>query len=429
MDTGDRSLHRRHLLRGLGGIATLTAVAPAVLGSSSAGAMTSTVLASGIPEVVGMHSELIEDVFARVQRRVNDGLFPGATALIARRGLIVGHRAFGNKVAGCTEPVTLDTMFDVLSLTKVLATATAIMVLVQQGRLKLSDPVASYLPRFATNGKASITLLDMLRYSAGLPVDNQRLDELDDKKVWHAMAETPLEYTPGSSVLYSDLTYRLLGRVVEIVSGTDLSTFARAHIWGPLGMHDTMFKPPPELAPRIAATGTSSRRGCLVRGEVQDEQDHALGGVTGCDGVFSTAMDIAIFCQMIMSGGSYGGARVLTPQSVYKLTRNQTPQLTAAATDTSPLNNLLLTPKGLGWEIWTPRFSHGGTRLSPGSFGKAGGTGSFVWIDQARELFGVFLTNHGLPEPFDEPGWNRLVDSTGAVEFFDGMIGAVADER
>ncbi|WP_437956725.1 serine hydrolase domain-containing protein [Sorangium sp. So ce119] len=415
-------------MRGLGGIATLTAIAPAVLGSSSARATTTTVLASGLPEVVGMSSERIEDVFARVQRRVNDGLFPGATALIARRGVIVGHRAFGNKVAGSTEPVTLDTMFDVLSLTKVLATATAVLVLNQQGKLLLSDKVAAYLPFFGANGKSGVTVLDMLRYSAGLPVDNQLLDEPNAKTVWRAMAETPLEYTPGSSVLYSDLTYRLLGRLVEIVSGADLSTFARAHIWGPLGMHDTMFNPPAALAPRVAATGYSSRRGRLVRGEVQDEQDFALGGMTGCDGVFSTAMDVAIFCQMILGLGSYGAVRVLTPHSVDRMTRNQTPQVTAAATDTSPLNNLLLAPKGLGWELWTPRFSNGGTRLSPGSFGKAGGAGTFMWIDPARELFGVLLTNHGLPEPFDEIGWNRMIDGIGVVEFFDGVIGAVAEE-
>ncbi|WP_434043472.1 MULTISPECIES: serine hydrolase domain-containing protein [Sorangium] len=428
MDTVDRPFHRRHLLRGLGGIATLTAIAPAVLGSSSARATTSTVLASGFPEVVGMSAERVEDVFARVQRRVSDGLFPGATALIARRGVIVGHRAFGNKVIGSTEPVTLDTMFDVLSLTKVLATAPAVLVLNQQGKLLLSDKAAAYLPFFAANGKSDVTVLDMLRYSAGLPVDNQLLDEPNVEAVWRAMAETPLEYAPGSSVLYSDLTYRLLGRLVEVVAGTDLSTFARAHIWGPLGMHDTMFNPPAELAPRVAATGHSSRRGRLVRGEVQDEQDFALGGITGCDGVFSTAMDVAIFCQMILGLGSYGAVRVLTPHSVDRMTRNQTPQVTAAATDTSPLNNLLLAPKGLGWELWTPRFSSGGARLSPGSFGKAGGTGTFLWIDPARELFGVLLTNHGLPEPFDEIGWNRMLDSIGVVEFFDGVIGAVAEE-
>ncbi|MGK4001678.1 serine hydrolase domain-containing protein [Sorangium sp. So ce1036] len=375
-----------------------------------------------------MRSERIEDVFARVQRRVNDGLFPGATALIARRGVIVGHRAFGNKVAGATEPVTLDTMFDVLSMTKVLATATAVMLLVQQGRLRLTDTVASYLPDFAANGKARVTVFDMLRYSAGLPVDNQALDEPDADTTWRLMAETPLEYAPGTSVLYSDLTYRLLGRLVEVVAGADLNSFARAHLWGPLGMRDTMFNPPAALAPRIAATGYSARRGRVVRGEVQDEQDFALGGITGCDGVFSTSMDIAIFCQMFLNGGSYGGVRVLSPQAVLTMARDQTPQVTAAATDTSPLSNLLLAPKGLGWEIWTPRFSHGGTRLSPWSFGKAGGAGTFAWIDPARGLFGVLLTNHGLPEPFDEPGWNRMLDSTGVVEFFDGIVGAVADE-
>ncbi|WP_437673763.1 serine hydrolase domain-containing protein [Sorangium sp. So ce131] len=428
MDTEGRSFNRRHLLRGIGGAVTLTAVAPAALRSSSASATTEAVLAAGLPEVVGMYSERVEDVFARVQRRVNDGLFPGATALVARRGVVVGHRAFGNKVAGCTDPVTLDTMFDVLSITKVLATAASVLVLAQQGKLELSDKVASYLPHFAANGKAGVTVLDMLRYTAGLPVDNPPPEDASADKAWRLMAETPLEYTPGTSVLYSDLTYRLLGRLVEAVSGADLHSFAQAHVWGPLGMHDTMYTPPASLAPRVAATGHSSRRGRLVRGEVQDEHDFDLGGVTGCDGVFSTAMDIAIFCQMILNRGSYGGARVLSPGSVSKMVQNQTPQISAAATDTSPLNNLLLAPKGLGWEMWTPRFSHGGMRLSPGSFGKAGGTGTFVWIDPARELFGVLLTNHGLPDPLDEPGWNRMLDSIGVVEFFDGVVGAVADD-
>lgn len=423
-----RAFNRRHFLQGMTQLAAVAAAAPA-LGSDPWRGATCTTLTPGQPEAVCMSSERLEDVFARIQRRVSEGLFPGATALVARNGVVVGHRAFGSKVAGADEPVTLDTIFDLQSMTKVLSTAASALALVQEGVIRLSDPVASYLPEFAANGKGAITVYDMLRYSAGLPMDNQFLDEPDDETVWHLMTETPLEYPTGTSVLYSDLTYRLLGRMIEAAAGDDLDAVARDRIWEPLGMSDTMYCPPPELLERIAATGYSSLRGYVVRGEVQDEQDFALGGVTGCDGVFTTAMDIAIFCQMIMGFGSYGGSRVLTPESVRAMTRNQTPQVTAAATDTSPLNNLLLAPKGLGWEIWTPRFSNGGTRLSPGSFGKAGGTGTFVWIDPARELFGILLTNHGLPEPFDEIGWNRMLDSTGVAEFFDGVIGAVADER
>ncbi|XYH95353.1 serine hydrolase domain-containing protein [Sorangium sp. So ce1128] len=385
-------------------------------------------LAPGRPESVGLCSDRLEDVFARVSRRVNDGLFPGAVALIARQGRIVGHRAFGTRVRGQDEPVTLDTLFDLLSMTKVLATATSALILVQDGVLRLNDRVADFVPGFAAHGKAAITVRDMLRYTAGLPIDSQFLDEPDDDRVWQRMAEAPLEYAPGTQVLYSDLTYRLLGRVIEAASGMDLDEFAKARIWGPLGMRDTTFNPSAALIPRTAATGFSELRGRVVRGEVQDDQDFALGGIAGCDGAFSTARDIAVFCQMILNGGKYGGVRILSRQAAAAMVSNQTPEVRAADTDQSPLSNLLATPKGYGWELATRRFSNGGTRLGRCAYGKSGGAGTFMWIDSRRELFGVLLTNHGLPTPFDEIGWNRMLDSVGSAEFFDGIINAVMDE-
>lgn len=426
MSIGEYPFNRRSLLQRLGGMATLTAVSSLSLRSASARS-SSSVLVPGSPEEVGMRSERIEDVFARIQRRVGDECFPGATALIARQGVIVGHRAFGTRIPGADAPMTLDTMFDVLSITKVIATAASAMVLVQDGRLRLSDKVACYIPQFAANGKSDITVLDMLRHASGLPVDNQLLSEPDVEKIWTWMFETPIAYPPGSAVLYSDVAYRILGRMIEVVAGTDLDTFSRARVWEPLGMVDTMFNPPDALEPRIAATGYSARRGGLVCGAVQDEQDFVLGGITGCDGVFTTAMDLAIFCQMFLNWGVYGGKRILTSHSIDAMARNQTPEVAVAEADVSPLSNLLFGPKGLGWELWTPRFSTGGTRLSPASFGKVGGTGTFMWIDPWRQLFGILLTNHGLPDPLDERGWNLMLDSTGVVEFFDGVIGALYD--
>ncbi|WP_437965637.1 serine hydrolase domain-containing protein [Sorangium sp. So ce260] len=427
-------MNRRRLLQGLGRTAAVAAFAPSVLSARVAEAHAPThapvydELVRGRPESVGLSSERLEDVFARIQRRVNDGLFPGAVALIARQGRIVGHRAFGTRVRGQHEPVTLDTLFDLLSITKVLATATSALILVQDGVLRLNDRVADFVPDFAASGKRAITVRDMLRYAAGLPMDVTFLEDPDGERVWRRMAEAPLEYVPGTQVLYSDLTYRLLGRVIEAASGVDLDTFSKERIWGPLGMSDTTFNPPAALIPRTAATGYSDIRGRLVRGEVQDEQDYALGGVVGCDGVFSTAIDMAVFCQMILNGGRYGGVRVLSRQAVAAMVSNQTPEVTAAATDVSPLSNLLSTPKGYGWELATRRFSNGGMRLSKGSYGKAGGTGTFMWIDRRRELFGILLTNHGLPNPFDEPGWNRMLDAVGTAEFYDGIIQAVIEE-
>lgn len=426
MRTQHTSFHRRQLFQGFGQFAALSAASSAFSCVPVGDGTADTVLTPGRPEDVGMSSERLEDVFARIQRRVNDGLFPGATALIARHGKIVGHRAFGVKVAGEPDPVTLDTIFDLESLTKVLSTAAVAAVLAQQGVLRLEDTVAMYLPDFAANGKADVTIYDMLRYSAGLPLDNQFLNEPDDDTVWRLMAETPLEYPPGTSVLYSDLTYRLLGRTLANAAGVDLNTFARTHVWAPLGMHDTMYTPPAALVPRIAATGFSAIRGGLVRGAVQDEQDFALGGIVGCDGVFSTAMDLAIFCQMFLNGGSYGGVQVLEPELVYAMTENRTPQVTAADTDLSPIANLLLTPKGIGWELWSHRFSPAGMRLSPSAYGKSGGAGTFMWVEPELDLFGIILTNHGLPQPFDELGWNRMLDKIGCTEFFDGMVQAVS---
>jgi serine-type D-Ala-D-Ala carboxypeptidase len=427
MATDGSSLKRREVMKSIGGLAAFSALAPWLSGAA-APASGSSVLTPGSPEHVGMSSHRLEDAFARIERRVVGGLFPGATALVARQGKIVGLRAFGKKVRDSNELVTTDTLFDLESMTKVLATSTAALILVQQGAIQLDDSVADYLPDFAANGKADISIRDMLRFSAGLPIDNQFLDNPDDEAVWQLMAETPLEYEPGAQVLYSDLTYRLLGRLIEAVTGTDLNTFARARIWGPLGMHDTMFNPPAALIPRIAATGFSEIRGYVVRGEVQDEQDFALGGIAGCDGVFSTVKDLAIFCQMVLNGGSYGGAHILNHQLARSMVQNQTPQVTAAGTDLSLIENLLFTPKGFGWELATSRFSTAGMRFSAKSYGKIGGAGTFMWVDPARKIIGVLLTNHGLPVPFDGPGWDKMIDAISPNEFFDGIINAVKDE-
>lgn len=194
-------------------------------------------------------------------------------------------------------------------------------------------------------------------------------------------------------------------------------------------MKDTLYNPPADLKPRIAATGVGSLglRTEMIRGEVQDDQDWLLGGVVGCDGVFSTAADIAILCQMFLNGGTYNGVDILKPETVAEMVKNQSPQLKEADTDLNPVTNLILTPKGYGWELWTNRFSSGGTRLSPGSYGKAGGAGTFMWVDPQRDLFAIILTNHGLPVPFDEPGWNNMLDAINVYAFFDGVINAVTD--
>jgi CubicO group peptidase (beta-lactamase class C family) len=434
MDEHGPRISRSALARMTGATALGLAVAPEVAAARSGGDLhrhlhRSDVLADGRAGDVGMDADALEDAFARVARRATDARFPGAVALVARRGIVVGERAFGVRLAGSSEATTPDTLFDLESMTKVLATATAALLLVQKRKLSLTDPVAKHLPHFATNGKGGVLVRDLLRYSSGLPIDNQKVDTNDIAAIWSFMEETPLEYPTGSMVEYSDLGYRLLGRLIEAVAGKSLDAFAKQEIWGPLGMADTTYNPGPSLVPRCAATGPGSlllRPGPL-RGSVQDDQDWKVGGIVGCDGVFATARNVAIFSQMILNGGCYGDVRLLQGRLVAAMVTNQTPQVTEAATDQDPTTNLLFTPKGYGFELWTHRFSPGGMRLSPGSYGKSGGAGTFMWIDPKRELIAVLLTNHGLPVPFDQPGWNKLIDEVAVAEFCDGVVNAVRE--
>jgi serine-type D-Ala-D-Ala carboxypeptidase len=392
-------------------------------------------LLEGHPAEVGMSQARLEDVAARLQNRVDRALIPGAVIWVARHGKTVLHKAFGEREVG-KDAMTEDTLFDLESNTKVLSTAISYMILIERGAVHLSDPVAKFLPHFATNGKSHVTIRDMLRYSSGLPVDialpgaPNLSDVPSPSKLWQLMEETPLEYPTGSKVEYSDLTYRLLGHVLEAATGQNLQQFAKANVWSKLGMSRTTYNPLNNgfTVQETAATGPGSwnLRTGTIRGVVEDDFDWVMGGIVGCDGLFSTARDIAVFLQMILNGGSYGGVRIVSPSTIRMMTADQTPQVTEA-TDTDPISNLLFTHKGYGWELWTHRFSSGGMRLTSKSFGKAGGAGTFFWVDPQQDVFGVILTNHGLPVPFDAPGWATMLDAIGVYQFFDGVINSLND--
>ena len=386
---------------------------------------------------VGMSQARLDDVAARVQNRIDRGLMPGAVVLVARHGRVVLHQAMGARESG-KDAMTKETLFDLESNTKVLATAISYMLLVERRVVSLSDPIAKFLPNFATNGKEHVTLRDMLRYSSGLPIDinlpgaPNLADVPSPSALWTLMEETPLEYPTGTKVEYSDLTYRLLGHTFEAITGQNLQQFAKANVWSKLGMTRTTYNPLDNgfTVFDTAATGPGSwnLRIGTIRGVVEDDFDWVMGGIVGCDGLFSTARDIAVFLQMILNDGSYGGAKIVSPSTVRTMTADQTAQVNETV-DVDPISNLLFTHKGYGWELWTHRFSSGGMRLTPGSFGKAGGAGTFFWVDRRRDLFGVFLTNHGLPVPFDGPGWAAMLDNIGVYEFYDGVINSLNGER
>ncbi|HET6891971.1 MAG TPA: serine hydrolase domain-containing protein, partial [Pyrinomonadaceae bacterium] len=257
---------------------------------------------------------------------------------MARNGEVVWRRAYGSRaIEPAHEPMTPDTIFDVASLTKVVATATSIMILVERGKVRLSEPVSNYIPELKGEGRERITIEHLLTHRSGYSPD------FDLKERWTGYDEAvkrlirePLRNPPGARFVYSDIGYIALGEVVRRVSGTTLDEFTRKNIFVPLGMRDTGFRPSPKLLKRIAPT--EKRRGQLnylgdsgedagaegekwLRGEVHDPTSYRMMGVAGHAGLFSTADDLARYCQMILGGGQYRGVRILSPLTVAEMTR------------------------------------------------------------------------------------------------------------
>jgi uncharacterized protein YbbC (DUF1343 family)/CubicO group peptidase (beta-lactamase class C family) len=318
--------------------------------------------------------------FARVdaimEKAVAEGNIPGGVVLIGHQGKFVYRKAFGlRSLEPAREPMTVDTIFDLASLTKCVATTTAMMQLMEQGRVRLNDPVARYLKDFAQNGKQDITIRELMTHFSGLPPD------LDLSTPWQgrdeafqmAMAERP-EYPPGSRFVYSDINFETLGFLVERITGESLADYAAKHIFAPLGMKETRFLPPREWLPRIAPT-QYDEHGAMLRGTVHDPTARRMGGIAGHAGLFSTADDLARFAQALLSGSS-----VLSPLSVEKMS---TPQQPANASSL----------RGLGWDIDSPFSSNRGELLPVGSFGHTGFTGTSLWIDPVTDTYIVLLTN------------------------------------
>jgi uncharacterized protein YbbC (DUF1343 family)/CubicO group peptidase (beta-lactamase class C family) len=280
------------------------------------------------------------------------------------------------------------------SLTKILATTTSVMILVEDGRIRMNDRVASFIPGFERYGKGNITIRELMTHTSGLRPDLDLGDPWTgaDTAIQLAIEEVPTS-PPGSHFVYSDINYILLGDIVRRVSGKPLNEFARERIFVPLGMKDTMFLPPASLRPRIAPTQMCTPYGwpCegpdmqMLRGVVHDPTARRMMGVAGHAGLFSTAADTAIFCRMILNGGSYHGVRILSPLSVAKMT---TP-----ATDPE-LSNV----RGLGWDIDSAFSSNRGELLPIGSFGHTGFTGTSIWIDPVTREFVVFMSNRVHPD-------------------------------
>jgi uncharacterized protein YbbC (DUF1343 family)/CubicO group peptidase (beta-lactamase class C family) len=321
--------------------------------------------------------EVMQQAIARRQ-------LPGAVILVAHRGQIVFRRAYGFRSRQPKEtPMTVDTLFDLASLTKPIATATSLMILVERGKVQVGDRVAAYLPAFGQNGKEKITIEHLLLHTSGLLADNPVADYSDGRaraleRIYQLAPSTP----PGTRFTYSDVNYIVLGELVEHLAGMPLDQFARQNIFEPLGMTETGFRPGGKLAERAAPT--QEREGHWMIGEVHDPRSYLLGGVAGHAGLFSTADDVAIYAQMILRGGAYQGRRILSPLAVRTMTAPR------------PVPGGL---RAYGWDVHTSFSSNRGDLFPKGeSFGHTGFTGTSLWIDPTSDTAVIFLSNRVHPD-------------------------------
>jgi len=335
----------------------------------------------------------------RIDGVVNDAIAakqtPGAVVVVGRGDTVVFRRAYGNRsIQPSVERMTVDTIFDLASLTKVVATTPAVMALIEDGRIRLTDPVASFIPEFGKYGKDRVTVRDLLTHMSGLRPD------VDVSDVWNGhdeairrATEEVLTQAPGRRFVYSDINYFLLAEIVERVSKEPFADFVRRRIHAPLGMRETMYTPPKALVPRIAPTQLCTALGwpCegpnqqVLRGVVHDPTARRMGGVAGHAGLFSTAADLTLYARMLLDGGAVGAARVLSPLTVSRMT--------SAATPVGEPN-----VRGFGWDMDSSYSANRGELLPLGSFGHTGFTGTSIWIDPATRVFVIFLSNRVHPD-------------------------------
>jgi uncharacterized protein YbbC (DUF1343 family) len=326
----------------------------------------------------------LSGIGAIVSREIAAGHVPGAVVLVGQQGKIVYREAFGAMSLVPTQTqMRPDAIFDLASLTKVVATTTAVMQLVEAGRIRLDDPVAAYWPEFGVAGKTSITVRQLLTHTSGLRPD------LDPAARWsgHAgalaqiAADHPI-HPPGSQFLYSDINFIVLGELVYRVSGEPLDVYARRHIFAPLRMMDTRFDPLPAQRARIVPTDRQD--GALRWGEVQDPTAYRMGGVAGHAGVFSTADDLARFARMLLDGGTVDGEYILRRETIAEMT------------------GAIALPggvrRGLGWDVASPFAAGMDAAFGPRAFGHTGYTGTLLWVDPSTATFLILLTSRLHPD-------------------------------
>ncbi|HZP62823.1 MAG TPA: serine hydrolase [Terriglobales bacterium] len=321
-------------------------------------------------------SQRFGDVDKIIEEAISDHQIPGAVLLVGHDDAVIYRKAFGDRALEPRhEPMTLDTIFDIASLTKVVATNTAVMQLVQKGEVRDNDPVSKYIPEFAQNDKDEITVRELLTHDSGLAPDLDLSQPWQGKDTGLRMAfAEKLQDPPGSKFVYSDINFIVLGALVERVSGMPLDEYCERHIFAPLLMTHTRYLPPKTWLAKIAPTQYDENNQ-MLRGVVHDPTARRMGGVAGHAGVFSTADDLAKFAEFLLHGGP-----VLSPLVIEKMTTPQQP----------PTSQVL---RGFGWDIDSPFSTNRGELLPVGSFGHTGFTGTSLWIDPTTNTYIILLAN------------------------------------
>ncbi|MBN2279858.1 MAG: serine hydrolase [Candidatus Marinimicrobia bacterium] len=334
--------------------------------------------------------DTLQKITAMLHHGIRDTAYPGFVFLTAREGCVFYQETGGHFTYGPSSPLMeKSTIFDMASLTKVIATTSAAMVLYDQGKLDLYGKVSAVLPEFAAGGKENVTFWHLLTHSSGLPA----WDPLFKNKENPAQINTPEQMVEklftlpqmqpeGEKSVYSCMGFITLGKAIEKISGKPLHQFVSEEIFGPLKMAHTFYNPDKKYYSQTAPTEIDSSRGGLLQGKVHDENAYYLNGISGNAGLFSTVEDLAIFCQMMLNRGTYNGTRIFAPETVELFTRTH-----SVGEDQS---------RGLGWQKPTGDNS-AGKFFSPSSFGHTGFTGTALWIDPEKQLFGIFLTNRVHP--------------------------------
>lgn len=337
-----------------------------------------TTITNARPQDAFMSGDLNHTLDSIMTSGISGGAAPGGALSVGRYGRTVHMKGYGRlDTAQTSGAVDENTIYDMASLTKVIATTTASMILEEQGLLELDKTVASYLPDFNAPDKSAITVRMIVTHRGGLEAFAPLYKTFKGREQYLAQINArPLKSAPGTETVYSDWDMILQQLIIERITGQTLDRYVNEHVFKPLGMTSTMFTPDASLLSRIAPTEIDTARGGLVHGKVHDENAWAMGGVAGHAGLFSSARDLSIFAQMLLNGGAYNGVRIVKPETLARWTA---PQSRGSS-------------RALGWD--TPsKGSSSGDYFSPRSFGHTGFTGTSIWIDPERGVYVILLTN------------------------------------